>query len=120
MLTIRLFRIGKKNQAFFRIVVTDKRRSSTKGRSVEEIGFYNPLTKEKKIDGERAKYWISKGAKPSDSIYNMLVSEKIVEGKKIPNFANPPAGGKKEPKKPEAAQPAPVAPAAPAPEEKKA
>jgi small subunit ribosomal protein S16 len=100
-------------------VVTDKRNSSTKGRSVEEIGFYNPLTKERKINAERAKYWISKGAKPSDSIHNMLIGEKIIEGKKIPNCAK----SKKEPKKPEATQPAPVTPVvpvAPTTEEKKA
>ena len=83
MLVIRLFRVGKKNQPSFKIVVTDKKKASTKGRFVEELGFYNPLTKEKVLKPERIKYWLSVGAKPSDTIYNLLVSEKIIEGKKI-------------------------------------
>lgn len=101
MLVIRFFRTGKKNQPSFKIVVTDKRESSTTGRFVEEVGFWNPLTKEKVLKGERIKYWLSVGAKPSNRVYNLLVtermkvseggdeaiasatSEKIVEGKKI-------------------------------------
>jgi len=84
MLVIRLFRVGKKNQPSFKIVVTDKRRSTRAGRFVEEVGFYNPLTKEKVLKQERLKYWISVGAKPSATIQNLLISEKITEGKKIP------------------------------------
>ena len=84
MLVIRLFRVGKKNQPSFKIVVTDKRRSTRAGRFVEEIGFYNPLTKEKVLKSERLKYWISVGAKPSATVQNLLISEKITEGKKIP------------------------------------
>ena len=83
MLVIRFFRVGKKNQPSFKIVVIDKKKSSTKGRFVEEVGFYNPLTKEKVLKPERIKYWLSVGAKPSDTVYNLLVSEKIIEGKKI-------------------------------------
>ncbi len=47
MLAIRLFRVGKKNQPAFKIVVTDKRNPARAGRFVEGVGFYNPLTKEK-------------------------------------------------------------------------
>jgi small subunit ribosomal protein S16 len=83
MLVLRFFRVGKKNQPLFKIVVTDKRRSSTKGRFVEEVGFYNPRSKEKALKAERIKYWLSVGAQPSPTVYNLLVSEKIVEGKKI-------------------------------------
>ena len=84
MLTIRFFRIGKKNQPSFKIVVTDKRRPPRGGRFIEEVGFWNPLTKEKAVKGERIKHWISKGAKPSASVYNLLIKEGILEGKKIP------------------------------------
>ena len=84
MLVIRLFRVGKKNQPSFKIVVTDKRRPPRAGRFVEEVGFWNPLTKEKVLRTERIKYWMSHGAKPSDTIYNLLIKEKIIEGKKIP------------------------------------
>lgn len=80
MLVIRLFRVGKKNQPFFKIVVTDKRKPPKAGRFVEQVGFYNPITKEKKLKAERTKYWLSVGAKPSATVYNLLVSEKILEG----------------------------------------
>jgi len=83
MLVIRLFRTGKKNQPFFKIVVTDKRNPPKGGRFVEKIGYWNPLTKEKEINSERVKYWISQGAQPSDTIHNFLIDKKIIEGKKI-------------------------------------
>ena len=83
MLVIRLFRVGKKNQPSFKVVVTDKRSKPRAGRFVEEVGFYNPLTKEKVLRGERIKYWLSVGAKPSPTVFNLLISEKIIEGKKI-------------------------------------
>ncbi len=84
MLVIRLFRVGKKNQPSFKIVITDKRNPPRGGRFVEEVGFYNPLTKEKILRKERIKYWLSVGAKPSPTIYNLFIAEKIIEGKKIP------------------------------------
>lgn len=84
MLVIRLFRIGKKKQPSFKIVVTDKRRPPKGGRFVQEVGFYNPLTKEKILRAERIKYWLSVGAKPSDTVHNLLIKEKIITGKKIP------------------------------------
>ncbi len=84
MLTIRLFRVGKKNQPSFKIVVTDKRNPPRGGLFVEEVGFWNPLTKEKVLRKERVKYWLSVGAQPSRTVYNLLLTEKILEGKKIP------------------------------------
>jgi len=83
MLVIRFFRVGKKNQPSFKIVVTDKRRPTRAGRFVEEVGFWNPQSKEKVLKKERILYWISVGAQPSQSLYNLLISEKIIEGKKI-------------------------------------
>ena len=82
MLVIRLFRVGKKNQPSFKIVVTDKRRPPRGGRFLEQVGFYNHLTKEKILKDDRFKYWLSVGAKPSATVYNLLVSAKIIEGKK--------------------------------------
>lgn len=84
MLKIRFFRVGKKNQPCFKIVVTDKRRPPRGGRFVEEVGFWNPLTKQRTLKKERIKYWLSKGAKASDSVYNLLLKEKVCQGKKIP------------------------------------
>lgn len=89
MLVIRLLRTGRTNYPSFKIIVTDKKNSATKGRFVEELGFYNPSTKEKNIKGERVKYWIGVGAKPSPTMHNFLVREKIVQAKKIPNHARP-------------------------------
>lgn len=112
MLVIRLFRTGKKNQAFFKIIVVDKRKSSKGGRFSDEVGFLNPKTKEKSLNKDKIKHWLSVGAKPSATIYNLLIAEKIIEGKKI-------AVHKKSKKKPVPAAPVPATPvpatAAPAP-----
>ena len=105
MLAIRFFRVGKKNQPSFKIVVTDKRNPPKAGRFVEQVGFYNPLTKEKILKKERIQYWLSTGAKSSPTVYNLLVKEGIVEGKKI-------AVHKKSKKQAPAASAAPAAPAA--------
>jgi small subunit ribosomal protein S16 len=84
MLVVRFFRVGKKNQPSFKIIVTDKKNPPRGGKFIEEVGFWNPLTKEKVLRKERIQYWLSVGAKPSASVYNLLVSEKVIEGEKIP------------------------------------
>lgn len=83
MLRIKLFRVGKKNQPSYKVVVTDKRKPPRAGRFVEQVGFYNPITKEKILKSERVKYWLSVGAQPSDTVHNLIVQEKIIEAKKI-------------------------------------
>jgi len=83
MLVIRLRRVGKKNQPAFKIIVTEKKKAPTKGIFIEEVGFWNPLTKERILKEERIKHWISVGAKPSDTVHNMLIDAKIIEGEKI-------------------------------------
>lgn len=82
MLKIRLFRMGKRNQPLFRIVVTEKKSPPKGGRPLEILGFYNPLTKEKKFKKERIEYWLSVGAQLSETVHNLLVSEGIVKDKK--------------------------------------
>ena len=84
MLVIRLLRVGKKNQPSFKIVVTDKKNPPRGGRFIEEVGFYNPLTKEKVLKKERIQYWLQQGVQPSATVHNLLVKEGILEGKKIP------------------------------------
>lgn len=119
MLTIRLTRKGKKNQPFFRVVVIDKRRTASGGRAVEDLGYVDPLTKRKNLKKERILYWISKGAKPTPTIHNYLVAEKIVDAKKInvskKSKAAPAAAGAslatEGAGKPEEAAPAAAAPA---------
>jgi small subunit ribosomal protein S16 len=70
---IRMKRVGTKNTPVFRIVVADGR-SPRDGKFIEEIGTYQPLKKEGnfKLDLERAKYWVSKGAKPSDTVASFI------------------------------------------------
>ncbi|MBI5306204.1 30S ribosomal protein S16 [Candidatus Wolfebacteria bacterium] len=83
MLAIKFKRIGKKHQPSYRIVVNEKR-SKMSGRFVEDIGWYNPSSKEFKVDKERVLYRIKTGAQPTDSVYNLLVRAKVIEGKKRP------------------------------------
>ncbi len=100
MLRIRFKRVGRRNQPFFRIVVTNSRNAPKGGRDKEIVGFYNPLTKEYKIEKERVLYWLSVGAQPSDSVYNLLIRAKVIQGKKKPVHAKP----KKESSQEEGAQ----------------
>ncbi|MBX4201184.1 30S ribosomal protein S16 [Candidatus Parcubacteria bacterium] len=86
MLTIRLTRKGKKNQPFFRIVVIDKKRSSKGGRAVEVLGYINPLTKKHSFEKERMLHWIKMGAQPTPRIHNLLVTEKVIDAKKVAVF----------------------------------
>jgi small subunit ribosomal protein S16 len=70
---IRMKRVGAKNTPVFRIVVADSR-SPRDGKFIEEIGTYQPLKKgdNVKMDLERAKYWLSKGAQPSDTVASFI------------------------------------------------
>jgi len=81
MLKIRLTRRGKKNKAFFRVVVAEHT-SPIKGKFLENLGFLNPHTKEKEFKADRIKYWIEKGAQCSDTVHNLLVSNGVVDGPK--------------------------------------
>ncbi len=83
MLKIRLQRVGRKNNPAFRVVVTDSKRGPKSGDNVELIGSYNPHSNEIQIDGDRVKHWMSVGAQVSDTMHNLLIREKIIEGKKI-------------------------------------
>lgn len=70
---IRMKRIGAKNAPVFRIVVADGR-SPRDGKFIEELGTYHPRNKGEnvKFDLERAKYWISKGAQPSETVASFI------------------------------------------------
>ena len=75
MVTIRLARGGAKKRPFYSIVVSDQRRQP-KGRFIERIGFFNPMATDNeekvRLNTDRVDYWISKGAKPSDRVANIL------------------------------------------------
>ena len=70
---IRMKRVGTKNTPVYRIVVADGR-SPRDGKFIEEIGTYQPLKKDDNVvlDLDRAKYWVSKGAKPSDTVASFI------------------------------------------------
>jgi small subunit ribosomal protein S16 len=87
MLKIRLQRIGRKNDAAFRVVLTDSKNSTKSGKFLELLGTYNPKALDKKLRtnfiNDRIKYWLKEGAKLSDTMHNFLVRDKVIEGKKI-------------------------------------
>jgi small subunit ribosomal protein S16 len=70
---IRMQRLGRKKRPFYRIVVAD-REAPRDGRFIELIGTYDPLQDPPavKIKTERAAYWISQGATPSDTVRSLL------------------------------------------------
>ena len=73
MVRIRLARGGAKKKPYYRIVVADQR-CKRDGRSLERIGFYNPMVKENRfeVDAERLKHWLSVGAQPSDRVGKLM------------------------------------------------
>ena len=82
MVKIRLRRMGAKKAPYYRIVVADSR-SPRDGRFIEEIGYYDPMTKpaEIKVDNERAKYWLGVGAQPTDTVRILLKKSGAIEEK---------------------------------------
>ena len=77
---IRLKRIGAKKTPFYRVVVADSRYPRD-GRFIEEIGYYNPQTEpaEVKIDADKAKAWLAKGAQPTETVKSLLKKSGIVD-----------------------------------------
>ena len=71
MLKIRLKRYGRKKQAVYRIIVIDSKKRRD-GKALEEVGFYNPFTKETKINTERIKHRISQGAQLTNTVNNIV------------------------------------------------
>jgi small subunit ribosomal protein S16 len=80
LVTMRLTRIGSKKRPYFRIVVIDKRRARN-GRFLEVLGQYNPIASpaQMEINSERAQYWLSKGAQPSETVQSILRKKEIVK-----------------------------------------
>ncbi|USN88910.1 MAG: 30S ribosomal protein S16 [Candidatus Nomurabacteria bacterium] len=83
MLMMRLQRIGRRNDPSYRIVVTDKRTGPKSDKHVDRLGSYNPKMNHVQIDAAKAKEWLAKGVQPSDTVHNILVGQKVIEGKKI-------------------------------------
>ncbi len=71
MIKLRLKRFGKKREASFRIVATNST-SRRDGRPLEQLGFYNPRTKETRLDTEAIRVRLNQGAQPTDSVRSLL------------------------------------------------
>jgi small subunit ribosomal protein S16 len=75
MVTIRLTRRGATNQPFYHVVVTDSRKRQG-GKSLEQVGFFNPIARrgepKLKLDLPRIDYWVSKGAQQSERVAHLV------------------------------------------------
>lgn len=71
MIKLRLKRFGKKNQSSFRVVVVNST-SRRNGEPLEELGFYNPRTKESRLDMEKIRKRLESGAQPTETVRNLL------------------------------------------------
>ena len=78
MVKIRLKRMGAHKKPFYRVVVADSR-APRDGRFIEEIGYYNPMTEDIKLDAELAKKWLANGAQPTDTVKALFVKSGIIE-----------------------------------------
>ncbi len=81
MLIMRLQRIGKKGQAYFRIIVTEHTKKP-QGEYLELLGSYDPHKKDLKVKKERIDHWISNGVQMSPTVNNLLVNNKIITAPK--------------------------------------
>lgn len=86
-------RIGKRNDPHYRIVVMPAR-TKRDGKAVEHIGNYDPRSKKINLNEERVKYWLSVGAKPTDTIKSILTKKNLIEKEK--RFEKPALKPKKE------------------------
>ena len=80
---IRLKRIGARKKPFYRVVVADSR-SSRDGKTIEELGHYDPRKETNKVvlNQERVKYWLAMGAKPTEKAKSVLKNGGILVSKK--------------------------------------
>ena len=103
MVRIRLRRTGKKKQPSYRIVVADAR-SPRDGKFIEIIGNYAPTRQPKilNIDNERARYWLSVGAQPSDTVAYLLKKAGVIESDDAATTVQPGASAAVPPSAPDA------------------
>ena len=99
MVRIRMKRTGSRNAACFRVVVMDQR-SSRDGRAIEELGYYDPIRKQEKINLERAEYWVGVGAQVSETVADII--DRARTGQVLSERVRKPAMSKKAKAKAEA------------------
>lgn len=85
MLKIRLQRIGKKHQAHYKIVVLEHARKP-QGQYLQQLGTYNPRTKEFKADRATIEEWMTKGAQISPTVNNLMTNYKVWDRPKMESW----------------------------------
>lgn len=83
MLKIRLSRVGKKNDPYFRLIVTPHTHKAKTGKATEILGSYDVQKGEYKFKNDRIKYWLSVGAQTSATVNNILIDHKVISGDKV-------------------------------------
>jgi small subunit ribosomal protein S16 len=77
MLKLRLKKIGRKRQPSYRLVIMEIR-NRRDGRAIDEVGYYNPITKESSFNSEKIVKWLQDGVKPTDTVKELLKKAKIL------------------------------------------
>jgi small subunit ribosomal protein S16 len=84
MLKIRLQRVGRVHEPSFRLVLTDSKNSTKSGKYLENLGNFDARRGEKsEFKTDRVTYWMSKGAQVTPTVHNLLISKKVITGKKL-------------------------------------
>ena len=78
MLKLRLKRIGRKRSPAYRLVIMENT-TRRDGRPVEEVGYYNPISKESKFEVEKIQKWLSYGVQPTEIVSSLLKKAKIIQ-----------------------------------------
>ena len=78
MLRLRLKRTGRKASPSYRLVIMEQK-TRRDGRPVEEVGYYNPITKKSSFNIKKITYWLKVGVKPSETVFNLLKKSNIIE-----------------------------------------
>ena len=77
MLKLRFKRTGRKGSPSYRLVIMENT-ARRDGKSIDEVGYYNPITKDSKFDIDKIKKWLNYGVQPTDTVLRLLQKAKIV------------------------------------------
>ena len=77
MLKLRLKRTGRKRSPSYRLVIMENT-SRRDGRPIDEVGYYNPITKQYKFENDKIKKWLNYGAKPTETVLSLLKKAEII------------------------------------------
>jgi len=77
MLKLRLKRIGRKRAPSYRLIIIENT-ARRDGRPIEEVGYYNPISKTYKFDKEKIKKWLNYGVKPTETVFYLLKKAEIL------------------------------------------